>query len=441
MSNENMQINKIKKFLIAPYFYDLGETNRMFSIANELLRLGYEVIVLGKGIYDYIFSDKSFKKEYIDYDEVIISSEFFYKIHNIDKFNLNFYTFEELDNIVRKEVELLKRLKPAAVITGFRPSMSISTKISKIPLIWTISACISDMYYKDKLATIAFYHMKKIFTLRLLPKFYSTIIYRFVTLHFPISLKIWNKVLKKNKIKKFTNVLEILRGDYNLMTDPAELFPEFKNIPPYYGFCGPIFVESNIETPLKLKNFKKTKGKPVIFLSMGSSGEPELFKKIISYLKGTNFDVFVATTSILNKDELNDLPDNFIVEKMFPPYEVTAVSDIAIIHGGQGTLYTTIIAGTPFIGIPIFIEQQYNLEHMARKGCGITLSRYKLNKKILLDSINSIMQEKSYRENVSKIREQIIKYKNNKDFLSPKIASLKILNFLNNSVQSYFDEL
>jgi UDP:flavonoid glycosyltransferase YjiC (YdhE family) len=86
----------------------------------------------------------------------------------------------------------------------------------------------------------------------------------------------------------------------------------------------------------------------------------------------------------------------------------------------------------------MFGEQQYDLENLARKGCGIVLSRYNLSSVTLNQSINEILSDKAFKENISKVQTQILKYKTNENYYPPMIGTKQIINFLDNAVTSYF---
>ena len=64
--------------------------------------------------------------------------------------------------------------------------------------------------------------------------------------------------------------------------------------------------------------------------------------------------------------------------------------DLAIIHGGQGTVYTAAYAGKPTVGFPMQLEQHMNLEKMVGHGTSIMLSRKYFDEEDLLTAINNI---------------------------------------------------
>ncbi|NSB31482.1 hypothetical protein [Clostridium saccharoperbutylacetonicum] len=80
----------------------------MTSLADAFKKLGHEVIVLGKGRYDYLFADNGFQRVYIDYDEEWMDDEKFRMMHNLDEYGFDFITESELTKFVQLVLLLLE---------------------------------------------------------------------------------------------------------------------------------------------------------------------------------------------------------------------------------------------------------------------------------------------------------------------------------------------
>lgn len=65
------------------------------------------------------------------------------------------------------------------------------------------------------------------------------------------------------------------------------------------------------------------------------------------------------------------VPDNVLLRGWLPAHKVNPMADLSIIHGGQGTVYTTCLAGAPIVGIAFQPEQEGNLQCLVRKGFAI----------------------------------------------------------------------
>jgi hypothetical protein len=64
-----------------------------------------------------------------------------------------------------------------------------------------------------------------------------------------------------------------------------------------------------------------------------------------------------------------------LLRKLLPAEQVNRAVDRAVLHAGQGTVYTAAYAGRPVIGIPMQFEQQYNIDMLVRHGSAIRLSK------------------------------------------------------------------
>lgn len=142
---------------------------------------------------------------------------------------------------------------------------------------------------------------------------------------------------------------------------------------------------------------------------MGSSGNPKLFSSIVRYLD-TRHDLqpVVAYTNIVTEEQLPDVSGRVLQRRLVLAEEVARRVDIAIIHGGHGTTYTQAYSGTPFIGIPMQMEQQYNLDALAQLGCGLVTPRRRYREVHLGEAIDVIFSDYDhYKENAMALRERL----------------------------------
>ncbi|MHA1192994.1 MAG: glycosyltransferase, partial [Promethearchaeota archaeon] len=85
------------------------------------------------------------------------------------------------------------------------------------------------------------------------------------------------------------------------------------------------------------------------------------------------------------------IKENILLKQFIKsPQIVNKMVDLAIIHGGRGTVYNVAYSGKPSIGIPTFIEQQYNIDCLVRNGAGLRISRKFFKPEKLLKAINTI---------------------------------------------------
>ncbi|XP_056424698.1 UDP-glucuronosyltransferase 2B31-like isoform X3 [Hyla sarda] len=74
-----------------------------------------------------------------------------------------------------------------------------------------------------------------------------------------------------------------------------------------------------------------------------------------------------------------------------------------ITHGGTNGIYEAIYHGVPMVGIPLFADQPDNIIHMKSKGMAVMLDINKMQSKDLVDAVNTVINNPSYKENALRI--------------------------------------
>lgn len=404
------------RIMIAFAAFNWAETHRMVSIGEEFLKRGYEIYALGEGEYDFLLKNTKFHRIYVKEDKRWYTDERKEKLMQMDIYGNNYCTEDELRKIVNEEVKLINSIKPKVIITGYRTTLSISSKIAKIPLVWVLSTVVSKKFFEGGYASIpenrgGFFRKLKLSD----NKKYSKLV-----LNNNSTSKIWNNILSDNNLPIFKSDIDIFQGDINLLSDAPELFP-FIVPSKEYQFTYPLINNKKILMPKEINNFLSNQ-RLSIFITLGSSGNKQLFLKILNCLRNVEASIIVAKTSILTDLDTQNFPNNYFFAKSFPHIDIAKRTDLSIIHGGQGTIYSTLIAGKPFIGIPLFSEQQYNLEAISKMKSGICLLQKELSEETLVSSINLIIRNKEFSENAKRISKVVSKYYQNKDYSANKRA-------------------
>ncbi|XP_060696261.1 UDP-glucuronosyltransferase 2A1-like isoform X10 [Hemiscyllium ocellatum] len=76
---------------------------------------------------------------------------------------------------------------------------------------------------------------------------------------------------------------------------------------------------------------------------------------------------------------------------------------VFITHGGTNGIYEAIYHGVPMIGIPLFADQPDNMAHMKAKGAAVVLNFISLTKQDLINAVNTVINDTSYKENALKL--------------------------------------
>ncbi|KAK6323122.1 hypothetical protein J4Q44_G00054610 [Coregonus suidteri] len=74
-----------------------------------------------------------------------------------------------------------------------------------------------------------------------------------------------------------------------------------------------------------------------------------------------------------------------------------------VTHGGTNGLYESIYHGVPMVGIPLFADQPDNISHMKNKGAAVMVDFNKMTSKDLVDGLNSVINDPSYKESMMRL--------------------------------------
>lgn len=395
--NQNMKQEDAPLIGFYPLFFNLSETGRAVLVAKRYRELGGESIFFSHGgEYEYFAKELGFDiiriKPYFTEDFI---QRYTSIAHGEKKEKI--YTESVLKEFVENEINIFKETGIKALISTNNEPCTISARVAKIPLIAITTGpgkfhySIPDMY-------------ENTFT-RFVPKFIKIQLFNWMIPRTKTHLKPFNNLTKKYKIKPFKGTMDLYYGDITLITNFSEFINIFPNQQqfPTIDYIGIILLEEMFKCKFpggqtktvqqEVLNHLKGPQKTILF-SMGSSGDKTLFLKILNELNKTSYRVIAVYTNILKEDELPILNENILLKKYVPSLaQLHALTDLSIIHGGQGTVYTAAYSGKPIIGYPMQFEQHLNLEKMVGHGVGLMLSKKFFNGKELLKSIEYIYDD------------------------------------------------
>ena len=315
------------------------------------------------------------------------------------------YTNKTIQPIVQSEIDAFKEHGVDVIVSAFNPTCAISARVLNIPSIVLLSATVSSAYFKSGYATFP-ENFENTFT-RLLPESFKKYLAKWVLLNNKKFLvKDFNAVVKKYNTKKFKTLNEILEGDYTLLCDDIN----FLNIKPtkkvpIENFVGPVSMglsEEKIEDlDIDVKKHLERPGKSILVI-LGSASSKitspigKLFIEILKIFNKTDYNV-IAVHAKISREDLPNVEENILLKQYLNrPQIVNNMVDLAIIHGGRGTVYNSAYSGKPSIGIPSFIEQQYNIDCLVRNKVCIRISSKHFKPEELLKAINTIFENYDY---------------------------------------------
>jgi UDP:flavonoid glycosyltransferase YjiC (YdhE family) len=376
----------MKMLVFAVAGYNLAETGRLLEIAKACKGKFKIIFISYGGQYEHFIEKAGFElekmeprltKEDLDHLRIVLSGETLNTV--------GYLTEEQLLARVPNEMRLFGEVRPAAVLTGWCLSVTVSTRAAAVPFVNGLHSTSIAEYYKAGLQTW--------------PDRLDFAFLRWV-------LKPYNTVGKKYGLKEFNHFMELIEGDHTLLAD----IPEWVNLPkirPNLHFIGPLPFKSDIEVPKEISEMPREL--PIVYFAMGSSGKPRLITDIIVGFRNKPYRV-VAPVKTHIKDMSIEIPPNVLVTGFVPAHKVNPMADISVIHGGQNTVMQACLAGTPIVGVGMHPEQQANLDACVRKGFAIRLNKYKVTASAVLEAIDKLLNDEKAKEEVVKFQKQLEKW-------------------------------
>lgn len=128
-------------------------------------------------------------------------------------------------------------------------------------------------------------------------------------------------------------------------------------------YTGPLFAHLDLPIPAHVADFLDRPG-PVVYVAITSS-PPALIRRVVRALAALDVRVLVAGTV----HDLGDMAgERVMVEGVLPSHLIMPRVDLAVTSGGQGSVQTAMAAGTPLLGIPLQLEQDFNMDLLTRLG-------------------------------------------------------------------------
>ena len=306
-----------------------------------------------------------------------------------------------LRGYVREDLVLLDAVKPDAVIGDLRLSLSISARVAGIPYLAITTAYWSP--YAEAASPLPELPMNRWLGTRLSQWLFqlakpASFAYHALPLN-RVRREYGLPALPPNLCYTYTD------GDHTLYADARELVPT-EHIPPNHHYIGPILWSPPVELPEWWHELPSDR--PLVYVTLGSSGDPSLLKLSLAALADQPLTV-IATTAA--KAELGKLPANIRVLSYAPGDKLAARADLMISNGGSLTVYQSLAAGKPLIGIASHMDQHLSMMYAERAGVGTRLRSERVTASSLRESTWRLLADQQARGKAEALARAISAYR------------------------------
>ena len=386
-----------------PAFASMGEAIPLVKIAQSYMDVGGKAIFFSHNRkFEYLAEDIGCKVVRLDHllgknPEKII--KLYKKGIPFEKILIRRFTRETIEKAVEEEIKAFKENRVELIVSAFTLTCSISARALKIPLVVVTSGVGTSPYYES--GHLTFPEDYENLLTKMIPESLKKQIAKWYLLHNKKLTREFNKVASTYHVSPFKYMKDINLGDHTLICDdinflgvqPSEDFPSENYIGPIIS--GTSDEKQNTEMDTEIESHLKRSGKSIVLVMGSSFNYRNLFPEIVGTLNKTDYTVIAVYKDINDSDLIFKTNENILFKEFIPLDRVLKKVDLAIIHGGRGTVYTVAYSGKPAIGIPITFEHQCNIDNLVRAGAGIRLSKRNLDSKRIFKAINTIFDNYS----------------------------------------------
>lgn len=362
-----------------------GHTNPTLGVVRELISRGHQV---------YYYSYNMMRDKIQSTGAVFVSCDEYDQEQRLDAKDgarigkdLAFSTQILVDTTLALDdavCEHMKELKPDCIVAD---SMAVWGKIVALKL---------GIPFVSSTTTFAFnQHSARIMKQRLGQMFGMI-----------FSMSKINKNIKRLQDKGYPvkSVLDIIQNDNNtdtiVYTSP-EFQPCSETFSEKYVFVGPSI--------RPVENMIEKKSDKLIYISMGTviNDSTEFYKKCIEALANTKYQVIMSVGNLINIEDLGAVPDNITISRFVDQIAVLSQADVFLTHCGMNSVNESLYYKVPLVMLPQTSEQDGVATRVEQLGAGVRLKH--INAKAIRETIESVLNTKSYYEQASKISQSFHK--------------------------------
>lgn len=149
--------------------------------------------------------------------------------------------------------------------------------------------------------------------------------------------------------------------------------------------------------------------RPSVYLTLGtvSFGAVEVIRRAVDQIAGLDVDLLVAVGPQGDPAALGPVPGNVHVERFVAQPQVLELVDVAVHHGGTGTVLGAAAAGVPQLILPQGADQFHNAELIATAGVGRALTNDRQDGGAITTAVAALLAGGPERDRAGELRAEM----------------------------------
>ena len=344
-----------RKILFLAEGATLAHIGRPLLLAQGLAPDQYDVTFARPASYAWVSANASFPIVDLNCQD---SAAFARRL----ELGLPLYELPTLARYVEDDLDLIDKHHPDIIVGDFRLSLSVSARLRGVPYI-----TICDAYWSPERP--------------LHPALPVLSFTRFVPI--PLAERVFHAIWPLAQ-RQHAAPVERLRARYGLPSlghDLRRCYTDadlrlFANIPALFPelrpsaqaeFIGPIAWSPPDRTDLDVLEGDV----PLVYVSMGSSGDPRVLATLIPVLEQTGARIVVATAGKPLPTSIGSAQTHIF--DFLPGNQLCRRASLVVCNGGSPTTNQALSHGVPVLGIASNMDQFLNMSAIVRQGAGILM--------------------------------------------------------------------
>lgn len=283
------------------------------------------------------------------------------------------------------EVRLIEAIRPDIVVGDFRLTLSTSAELVGVPSAALINAYWSP-FAPDRDFPVPDHPvirwLGEELTERHFPRALPTVFRHFAS---PL-----DAARKHHGLPAVGSLLEMLtHASYVLYPDDPCLTPVV-GAPATHVYLGPVSWQPEAEAVEVLDEPEPGDQRPLVYVTLGSSGDVTLLPLVVDVLSRRSVRVVVATAG---RAELRDVSPNICVRRFVRGADVARRARVVFSNGGSSTGYQALLEGTPVIGLPSNLDQYLATRAIVRAGAGLQIKARRATRELLEESLERALSD------------------------------------------------
>lgn len=370
---------------------------------SHVVRPMYLARVLDQSQYEISFASAPWYKEIVEkagftYHPLLSMTreEFVKRLANGEPL----YNTRRLNEYITAEMQLIDQVRPDLIISDFRISLSVSAVKKNIPF-----GTINNAYWSP-------YSL----TPKVLPDLPMTQIVGFKAsqllfkMFYGISelmhVKDFNQVRRRYGLPAVKTLEEMYTpGTWVFYVDTPGLIPT-RPLPDNHMYLGPVMDMPDLPKPDWWKKWPNDK--PLIYLSLGSTGNLGVLDALIESLSLLDVSVLLATAGRIKRERW---PANFYCSNFISGVDAASVVNLFICNGGSGSTYQALAQGVPVLAFPSNMDQYLCSTNVVLQGAGKIIRREEAKPGRISQDIKALIASASYAQQAKRLANEIQQYR------------------------------